>query len=114
MRRKSYEETVDAIRRLCEDSHRISSEKGFWDGDQNKAEKIALIHSELSEALEGIREGTDRSDKIPEFTPAEEELADAIIRICDMAEGFNLDLARAIMAKMEYNETREHMHGKNF
>jgi hypothetical protein len=70
--------------------------------------KISLVHSELSEALEGWGE---QSDKIPQFSSPEEELADAIIRMMDMAEYYGWDLAGAVVAKMEYNESRSRMHG---
>jgi NTP pyrophosphatase (non-canonical NTP hydrolase) len=72
------------------------------------AQKISLVHSELSEALVGY---LDPSDKIEGFTSMEEELADAIIRMMDMAEHYGWDLAGAILAKMEYNADRPHMHG---
>ena len=49
-----------------------------------------------------------------EFSNLEEELADAVIRIMDYAFGKDLDVAGAIVAKMEYNESREFMHGKTF
>jgi NTP pyrophosphatase (non-canonical NTP hydrolase) len=76
----------------------------------NKGERIALMHSELSEALEGIRK--DKMDEhIPEYTSEEVELADCIIRILDHAEAFNLRLVDAIISKHEYNTTREYMHG---
>lgn len=78
-----------------------------------RAEKIALMHSELSEALEGIR-GESTSDKIPEFTAEEEEMADLYIRLMDYAGGFNLRLGEAIVAKLAFNATRPHKHGKAF
>jgi NTP pyrophosphatase (non-canonical NTP hydrolase) len=91
-----------------------SVKHGFWDGERNEGEAIALIHSELSEALEALRQGNPSSNKIIEFDSVTEELADAIIRIMDFAEGKNFPLAEAILAKIEYNEGREYMHGKSF
>lgn len=69
-------------------------------GDQN-----SLFHAELSEAYEGYRKN-QMSDKIPEFTAVEEELADTLIRILDTAGGMNLRLAEAFAAKMVYNHYR--------
>ena len=48
------------------------------------------------------------------FSSLEEELADVVIRIMDYSFGKDLDIAGAILAKMEYNESREYMHGKSF
>ena len=69
-------------------------------GDQN-----SLFHAELSEAYEGYRKN-QMSDKIPDFTAVEEELADTLIRILDTAGGMNLRLAEAFAAKMVYNHYR--------
>jgi NTP pyrophosphatase (non-canonical NTP hydrolase) len=85
--------------------------KGWWKGDRNDGELIALMHSELSEALEGLRHGNPVSDHIPEFSAVEEEMADVIIRIMDFAVAKNHRIAEAIIAKMEFNSNREFMHG---
>lgn len=77
----------------------------------NKAEKIALVHSELSEALEGLRQGNQSSDHIPEFSQVEEELADVIIRVADFAAAYEYDVAGAVIAKAAFNRTREFRHG---
>lgn len=67
--------------------------------------KIALIHSEISEALEGLRTG--RADAhLPSRPSVEVELADACIRIFDLAGAMGLDLGGAIFEKLQYNQTR--------
>jgi NTP pyrophosphatase (non-canonical NTP hydrolase) len=68
--------------------------------------KLALIHSEISEALEGFRKGL-HDDKLPHRPMIEVELADAIIRIFDLAGYLGLDLGGAYAEKLLYNETRE-------
>jgi len=92
-----------------------AKEKGFYDGgERNEGEMIALIHSELSEALEGLRRGNPKSDHIPSFSLVEEELADAIIRILDISEYKGYDVANDVIEKMKFNKTREKKHGKKF
>ena len=102
------------IKELCKESHRIAVSKGFWDKERNDGEMIALMHSELSEALEGLRHGNPKSDKIPNFSAVEEEFADLLIRIGDTIEARGYRIEEAILAKMKYNENRPHMHGKSF
>jgi NTP pyrophosphatase (non-canonical NTP hydrolase) len=79
--------------------------------EARQAQRLMLIVSELGEALEAIRHGNPPDSHIPKYTGLEAELADAIIRIMDLAETHNLRLADAIVAKMAYNSRRPVMHG---
>lgn len=77
---------------------------------RNKGEMIALMHSELSECLEGERKNL-MDDKLPHRRMAEVELADCIIRIFDYAAAHGYDLGGAYVEKMAYNANREdHKH----
>lgn len=101
-----------------------SKAKGFWpavptepgtrEQHQENCEKVCLIHTEIAEVTEAYRHGNPYSEKIPSFTHAEEELADAVIRIMDLAEARKYRLAEAILAKMTHNTGRPSMHGKLF
>lgn len=73
---------------------------------RNKGELLCLIHSEISEAMEGERKDL-MDDKLPHRKMAEVELADALIRILDYAEGYGYDIGGAVMEKLEYNATRK-------
>jgi len=70
------------------------------------AEKLCLIHSEVSEAMEGHRKDL-MDDKLPHRTAIEVELADAVIRIGDLCGALDLDLGAAIVEKMAFNASRE-------
>lgn len=102
---------VIAFNLIQSSAHNNSVSKGWWEEDRNNGEMIALMHSELSEALEYLRKGNHPSDHIPAFTGIEEEFADVIIRIMDMAAARKLRIAEAVIAKMEFNAQRPHKHG---
>jgi NTP pyrophosphatase (non-canonical NTP hydrolase) len=109
---------------LVEASHGASKAAGWWHdlktltnyidevrtgtrlGKALVAEKLCLIHSEISEAMEGHRKGL-MDDKLPHRPMIEVELADAVIRIADLAGALGLDLGGAIAEKMTFNSTRE-------
>lgn len=73
---------------------------------RNVPEMLCLIHSEISEAMEGFRKNL-MDDKLPHRQMLEVELADAVIRICDLCGGLDLDLAGAISEKLKFNASRE-------
>src|SRR3990167_4399664 len=64
---------------------------------------LALIHSEVSEALEGFRH-----NDVGNF---EEEIADTIIRCLDLCAGLNIDIDKAVADKLEKNRGRGYRHG---
>ena len=89
--------------------HWMNVEAGWWDNtdiDSVTPTKLCLIHSEISEALEGHRKNL-RDDKLTHRSALEVELADAVIRIFDLAGAHELDIGGALFEKMEYNKTRE-------
>jgi len=97
--------------------HDYAIEKGWWRTTFVTSSvvitKLALIHSEISEALEELR-----NDKIALYYSEnkkpegfEVELADAVIRIFDLAAAMSIDLERIIEIKHEYNKTRPYKHG---
>ena len=116
---------------MAEWCHATSVEHGFWEHNDDVVdhldpdnrdvvatylvtavpEKLALIHAEVSEALEAVRAGNPPDDKVPEFSGLEAELADVVIRIMDLEQKLDLNVGGAIVAKNKMNEGREHMHG---
>jgi NTP pyrophosphatase (non-canonical NTP hydrolase) len=102
---------VASFNKAASEVHATATDKGWWESERSDGELIALMHSELSEALEAIRQGNPPDDKITEFTGVEAELADCIIRIMDMAQMRGYRVAEALVAKAAYNKTRPYRHG---
>jgi NTP pyrophosphatase (non-canonical NTP hydrolase) len=99
------------INKLAEDVHKANTK--WWVDletgetiERNVGELLCLIHSEISEAMEGHRKNLP-DDKLPHRKMFEVELADAFIRILDLAAGMKLDLGGAFEEKMAYNDVRE-------
>ena len=105
------EEVINELVQAC---YRNSAFKGFWEekGDPwNFGEKIALIHSELSEALEAIREGNPPCPKDASMSTLEEEMADVVIRVMDFCYARGINLEQAIAKKHAVNVARPYKHG---
>lgn len=104
--------SAEFINHLAENVHEANKkwwtdlETGEYPIKRNIGELLALVHSEISEALEGVRKNLP-DDKLPHRPMIEVELADAVIRILDICAGLKLDLGGAYVEKMRYNSVRK-------
>lgn len=128
---------------LSKTIHEGNREKGFYEGVVNIGEKLALIHSEVSEALEAHRkehfadlaryreellESTQKEDLTMQESDIvfkesfekhvknsfEDEIADVIIRCLDLCGFMAIDIEAHVAMKLNYNKTRAHKHGKKY
>ena len=109
---------------LAQEIYQNNKEKGFWDKERNVGEMLMLVTSELGEAMEAHRKGRfanleayeefseDFEDAIKDTF--EDEIADSVIRLLDMCGGLGIDIDTHIRLKLEYNKTRERLHGKKY
>ena len=103
------------LTQLQQYAHATARAKGWYEGDladRNFGEVIALMHSELSEALEAWRKGQDDVRSIngkPEGVAV--ELVDCVIRILDTLEYLGADFGEVLEEKMRFNEQRSYRHG---
>lgn len=118
------------IEALQDEIHENAVAKGFWEEPVNLAEKMMLIVTEVAEMCEAHRKGK-RCVVIPELVvednerfktyfqnaikdTLEDEMADAIIRLLDMAKKLDIPIEAHIRAKMRYNSLRPYKHGKAY
>lgn len=96
--------------KICHDAAKAG---GWWNDletgqpkQRNVGEMLCLIHSEISEAMEGHRK-SKMDEHLPHLPSVAVELADALIRIFDVAGGLKIDLALAFAQKLHYNQSRQ-------
>lgn len=120
------------INQLAQEIHNNAKNKGFFEKEKNIGEMLCLIHSEVSEALEADRKEKYCTESIgyatlnygnDDFVIAykdhvkgtfEEEIADIIIRVLDLAAFKKIDIETHVKAKMRFNSLREYKHGKKY
>lgn len=103
---------VTGINALSAEAHAASHAAGWYTNlktgeplERNVGEMLMLIVSELAEGMEGVRKNL-MDDKLPHRKMIEVELADALVRIGDLAGFLGLDVGGAVVEKMDFNANR--------
>jgi NTP pyrophosphatase (non-canonical NTP hydrolase) len=126
------------VKQIMKEIHENNVIKGFWEDKETKnvGEVLMLCVSELSEALEAHRKNKFANIKSFEMEKRyqvhgdklnfeqsfqshikdsfEDEIADTVIRLFDLSEGFGIDLEWHIRQKIDYNKTRPFKHNKKY
>lgn len=107
------------ITELVVESHARAVAKGFWEASDNVPEKLMLIVTEIGEAMEELRNPYSVLDEVELVDGKPEgflvELADAMIRIADLAGYVSRTpdaFQNALIEKSAYNEHRPKLHGR--
>jgi len=92
--------------------HAIAKEKGWWDEPREDLEVLMLVVTELSEAVEAIRDGKEpRYYEGDKPCGAAVECADALIRLLDFTQSKGWDIEDVVAEKLAYNQGRPYRHG---
>lgn len=107
--------TLSALQDAC---HGAARSKGWhdgadWSNPQRQLAALMLITTEIAEAAECVRVGQIQPMRGPGGKPEglPSELADAVIRVLDMAGAMGINIEAAVAEKVAFNATRPHRHG---